>query len=450
MVDLDSILKSLGDIVFLVDSDLILCKYWGGDTTVLGIPLNLFLGKDIGQILPDNLGISIREKIREGFQTQQNDDSVYQFPKDKDKWYRIKLNLIASLGEFGKKYMLLIIGDCTTEMELKAQKRIFKGIISQNWDAITFANLEGIIQYINPATNRLYGYQDQELLGQHLKVLTSEHDNNIDGIINTIIETGIWVGEMLHTRQDKTTFEAFLSVQLIRNNAGMPIGYVSHSKDISDEKETANKLKKIIEERETLLKEIHHRVKNNLQVITSLLSLQANTIDNEKTKSIFQQSQYRINAMAAIHETLYQSDDFLTIGYDQYMKALANYLVYSIRGKDQDIKLTIDADKVNLNIDTAIPLGLLINEIVTNALKYGLKNETTGEIYMNLKLVDYPNYLLRIGDNGIGFSDDINYKTTNSLGLKLICNLVKQLKGNITKDGTRKGTHYSINFQEVI
>jgi len=339
-----------------------------------------------------------------------------------------------------------IIGE--KELLLK-ELSVFENIVSQNWDAITFANLEGLIEYINPAANRLYGYKKDELIGQNVAIFNSQESHDTGEIIQAIIDTGMWAGEIRQVRKNGTLFEAFLSVQLIKDNTGVPIGYASHSKDITNEKETSNKLKAIIKERETLLKEIHHRVKNNLQVITSLLSLQADTINEETTKVIFQQSQYRINTMAMIHETLYQSEDFLTIGYAQYMEALMHYLVLSMKGKVHNIDWSIDAGNIKLNIDTAIPLGLLINEIITNALKYGVRGDEQGTIYIKLIPLSYPNYVLYIGDSGKGFSTDINFKTTNSLGLKLIHNLARQLRGNVKRDFSQEGTHYEMNFQEV-
>jgi len=326
---------------------------------------------------------------------------------------------------------------------------IFESITSQNWNAIVFANTQGIVEYINPAAVRIFGYEKNEFIGQSVDILDVPGSELSSKLIKSVLEQGLWTGEVVAKKKNGQIIDILLSLQIIKDENGQPLGFSANCKDISGEKETANKLKKIIGERETLLKEIHHRVKNNLQVITSLLSLQSNTIDDEMTKSLFQQSQYRINAMAMIHETLYQFEEFLTIGYADYMQVLCHYLIMSMKGHDTNVKLTIDAADVKLNIDTAIPLGLLINEIITNALKYGIPGDDKGEIYIDLKEEDYPNFVLKIGDNGVGFSDEINFRKTNSLGLKLIHNLTRQLGGEIRKETENKGTHYIINFQEI-
>lgn len=202
-------------------------------------------------------------------------------------------------------------------------------------------------------------------------------------------------------------------------------------------------------EKDILLKEIHHRVKNNLQVITSLLSLQSYNITDDKTKELFSHSQYRINSMAMIHEMLYQNNDLSKINYAAYLEQLVSRLVSSIKGPENNIQIDMDVPNIYLNIDTAIPLGLLINEIVTNALKYGLPDDRNGVLSIKITALETPNFKLEIGDNGVGFSKDINHRNTSSLGLKLIHQLTRQLNGTITKDNAKKGTNYLLHFQEI-
>lgn len=209
-----------------------------------------------------------------------------------------------------------------------------------------------------------------------------------------------------------------------------------------------NELEHLIEEKEVLLKEIHHRVKNNLQVITSLLSLQSSFIADEQTKGLFRYCQYRVNSMAMVHKMLYQSNDLTHINYHEYVSNLLHNLVTSMQGSSHEIKIDIDIPDIHLNIDTAIPLGLLINEIATNALKYGLR-DTGGTFHLKIRKLDHGKYKMLIGDDGIGFPDDVNFRNTNSLGLILIHRLTVQLSGTIEKDRRKKGTNYIVVFEEV-
>ncbi|GLU44175.1 sensor histidine kinase [Allomuricauda sp. NBRC 101325] len=211
-----------------------------------------------------------------------------------------------------------------------------------------------------------------------------------------------------------------------------------------------NEIQERINEKETLLKEVHHRVKNNLQTVSSLLSLQSRAIADEKIANIIKSSQNRVVSMAMVHEMLYKRDDYLSkIELKPYVQELCDYLVRSVKGGDSQIKMHLDIDEHKLSIDTVIPLGLIINETITNALKYGIV-DAKGEIHVAVHKIGDNRYELCLGDNGIGYSEDINPKTTNSLGLKLIYNLARQLRGTISRDYDKKGTYYRIEFEEVI
>jgi len=212
---------------------------------------------------------------------------------------------------------------------------------------------------------------------------------------------------------------------------------------------TKMELEEQITEKETLLKEVHHRVKNNLQTVSSLLSLQARGIDDEEIRNLIKSSQNRVISMAMVHEMLYMRDDISKIKYKSYVQELGEYLVRSVKGSENNVHLTIDIPDIELGIDTAIPLGLLINEAITNALKYGIRDDDKGEIYVALRKEDNREYVLSIGDNGVGFPERVNFKNTKSLGLKLIHNLTRQLKGSIVRDLSKKGTNYVVKFREV-
>ncbi len=212
-----------------------------------------------------------------------------------------------------------------------------------------------------------------------------------------------------------------------------------------------NEIQERIEEKETLLKEVHHRVKNNLQTVSSLLSLQSRTIADENISNIIKSSQNRVVSMAMVHEMLYKRDDYLSkIELKPYVKELCEYLVRSVKGNSNNIKVKLDIHENKLSIDTVIPLGLIINETITNALKYGITEDQEGEISVSLRKLTDNRYEMYLGDNGIGYSEDINPKTSNSLGLKLIYNLARQLRGTITKDSEKKGTYYRLEFEEII
>ncbi len=218
------------------------------------------------------------------------------------------------------------------------------------------------------------------------------------------------------------------------------------TRDVTKQKQIENQLKSSINEKETLLKEIHHRVKNNLQVISSLLSLQAK-MNNKETdlSSLYEDSMNRIKSMSALHELFYQSLNTNQIDFKDYINKLILDLMLSFKGENHGIKVKINVKEVFINLDTAVPLGLLINEIITNSLKHGLQNGEKGEIYISISKAGNQYYTLKIGDNGIGF----NEKTGDeSMGLSIINDLSEQLEGEITRDFSKKGTHYILKFKE--
>ncbi len=204
------------------------------------------------------------------------------------------------------------------------------------------------------------------------------------------------------------------------------------------------------DEKDILLKEVHHRVKNNLQIVTSLLSLQSFSIEDKKTKILFDNSQHRINAMAFIHEMLYQSDNLSMINYAEYLKLLLNNLLKSFKGTQHNIRVELAVVEMYLNIDTAIPLGLMINEIVTNSLKYAFNDTNNGVLFLKIsETMETGKYFMEIGDNGPGFGDSFDRVRKKSLGMQLIFKLTKQINGQVILDKARKGTHYKVYFENI-
>ncbi|HIP32106.1 MAG TPA: PAS domain S-box protein [Crocinitomicaceae bacterium] len=207
-------------------------------------------------------------------------------------------------------------------------------------------------------------------------------------------------------------------------------------------------LKNTNKEKETLLKEIHHRVKNNLQIIMSLLNLQSRSIDDLETKDLFNVSIGRIQSMSIVHQLLYQAENFSKIEFRDYLERLVYPLISSIKGDGCQIEFKIDVENVVLNINTSIPLGLIITELITNSLKHGIK-QCTGEISISMRNTENNKYLLEIGDNGDNFPSDFDINKTETLGLQLVTSLVEQLSGTISRDNSKSGTHYKITFEEV-
>src|SRR5690606_5239784 len=206
-------------------------------------------------------------------------------------------------------------------------------------------------------------------------------------------------------------------------------------------------MKESLKEKEILLKEVHHRVKNNLQVISSILNLQSSYIEDENTLNILRESQNRIKSMSFIHESLYQTKNFSSINFSDYIVNLTKNLVHSYQITSGNIEFDYEVEKLDLELDQAIPCGLIVNELVSNSLKYAFPNEAKGRL--KLKLSEKKDLIyLGIEDNGIGLPKDFDHENTNTLGLQLVMTLVEQLDGNMELK-SQKGTNYLITFERL-
>jgi len=221
-------------------------------------------------------------------------------------------------------------------------------------------------------------------------------------------------------------------------------------------KRAEGRLKASLIEKEILLKEIHHRVKNNMQIIYSLLSLQSRRIKDKNVLKMLQESQNRVRSMALLHEKLYQSKDLARIEFGDYIRKLVYGLFHSYAVSSDSIILKINAENIFLDINTAIPCGLIINELVSNSLKHAFpegkawneKGYIKGQIHIKLTSHKKNNFTLVIRDNGVGFPEDLDFRNTETLGLQLVNTLVEQLEGSI-KLLRKDGTSFKIEFTPV-
>lgn len=207
-------------------------------------------------------------------------------------------------------------------------------------------------------------------------------------------------------------------------------------------------IRKSLREKEVLLREIHHRVKNNMQVISSMLGLQSRHIKDEEALRVFEDGRNRIRSMALIHEMLYRSEDFASIDFDAYIKTLASSLFGLYAVSPERVRLTIEVEEAGFGLDSAVPCGLIMNELLTNALKYAFPGERSGEVAVAIHY-NGGRVEISVSDNGVGFPEGLDFRKTETLGLQLVVNLVKQLRGEIMLDRTG-GTKFVITIKKEV
>jgi two-component sensor histidine kinase len=222
-------------------------------------------------------------------------------------------------------------------------------------------------------------------------------------------------------------------------------GHIISLRDITKQKQTEEKIKTALKEKEILLNEVHHRVKNNMQIISSLLRLQSSQIKNEELKAVFSTSQNRIRTMALIHEILYMEQDFSRLSFGGYIKKLISYLFRAYNVNPNRIQLKTKLADDSLYLEKAIPCGLIINELVTNCILHACPEEGKGTISVSFKEKNGDNLELIVRDNGKGLPKSVNFKDTETLGLQLVNDLVKQIYGTIDLE-KGKGTAVRIEF----
>ncbi|MBU0675848.1 MAG: hypothetical protein KJ950_14515 [Proteobacteria bacterium] len=219
--------------------------------------------------------------------------------------------------------------------------------------------------------------------------------------------------------------------------------------EIAERAKAEEQIKASLEEKEMLIKEIHHRVKNNMQIVSSLFRLQLRQIDDPKALEILKDSQSRISTMALVHKTLYQPRNLNSISLHDYIRELALSIFDSYGVDPERISLKTDLETVVLDIDTVMPCGLIINELITNAIKYAFPDDRKGEISLVLAKTEGDEYVLSIRDNGVGIAKDLDIRRANSLGLQLVINLTEnQLRGKVTLN-REGGTEFVIRFREM-
>ncbi|MCL4294917.1 MAG: PAS domain-containing protein [Anaerolineae bacterium] len=324
-------------------------------------------------------------------------------------------------------------------------------LLVEQMPAVTYiAKLDdtGSSVYVSPQIKNLLGYSAEEWMADPNLWFNLVHPDDRDLIIREsqaalTTDQAYRAEYRMFNREGQVVWIQDQTVVLPdeAGQAGLTQGMLF---DVTARKRAEEQLKTSLHEKEILLKEIHHRVKNNMQVISSLLNLQSNYVSDSQALEIFQESQNRVRSMALIHEKLYSSKNLAEIDLGEYVNDLVTYLFRSYKAHGKGITLKVQAEDVHLGIDAAVPCGLIINELISNALKHAFPNNYPGEILVELQK-DQQQISLCVSDNGIGFPTDLDFQNTNSLGLQLVNTLVGQLDGTIElQNGS--GTIFKINF----
>jgi len=342
----------------------------------------------------------------------------------------------------------------STALASQSEELLIKNLaVNTSINGIMLTDLDGKVTWVNPSYLHMWGYETaDQVLGSTFADFWL--DGEAGRILQALPQTGGWHGQLQARRRDGAEFSVELSVSLIRNEENKPVGIMASLVDITEHLKAEEMKKNLL-----LAKEIHHRIKNNLQVISSLLFLQSEYVQDNRTREMFKESQNRVRSMALLHQKLYQSKNLGGIESSEYIKDLTRNLFTSYGVADSQIRLAVAAEGITLGMDTAVPCGLIINELVSNSLKHAFPSGGSGEIRVELSRCQRPAdtetqaeggnwYCLDVLDNGIGFPEDLDFRKTESLGLKIVCTLTSQLNGSITLE-RNGGSRFKILFREA-
>jgi PAS domain S-box-containing protein len=408
--------------------------------------------------------VDVGKPVAELFDTQpelknfyQNSDeeSVVYVDDPYNIWIRIQITSLYDQNEF--KGRLLTIQDISklkrVEKDYSDSEERYKNLSELSPDAILVVFGEKIV-FANKASATIFGFDDpKDLLGKNF--FSFHHQDSLE-----------IAKERLHKVFTEGTFLDFIEEKIIATDGQIkdievgdaPIIYNGQravqvvARDISERKKLEAELKNSLKEKDLMMKEIHHRVKNNLMVIQSLLNLQSRYIKDTAARDIFKDSQNRAKSMAMIHESLYQSSDLKRIEFSDYINTLANNLFYSYAADPKRVKIDVDVDEVMLDINTAIPLGLILTELISNCLKYAFPDDKSGKIKVDFhsnKDNGENKLKLTVSDNGVGLPEGFDPKKSDSLGLMLVYSLSEQISAEIKLD-TSNGTKFEFIFPEKL
>lgn len=344
------------------------------------------------------------------------------------------------------KGAIWVVRDISERKQSDAALRKLSQAVEQSPAVVVITDLKGTIEYVNPKFSEITGYLRSEAIGQNPRILKSgEMPSDAYRELWTTITSGReWRGEFHNRRKDGSLYWEYASISPIRDADGSITHYLAVKEDITDRKQSEVQIKQSLHEKETLLKEIHHRVKNNMQVISSLLDLQAQKIQDATLITMFQESQQRVKSMALVHEKLYQTENLSRIDFGDYISTLANELMSVWHMDTQNVAIKTTAISASLDVDLAVPCALILNELVTNCCKYAFPDDRRGTIEVDFSQQG-ADYVLIVRDNGIGLPSGFNPEVSETLGLQLVSVLAKQLRGSV-RINARQGTEIIISF----
>jgi PAS domain S-box-containing protein len=365
----------------------------------------------------------------------------------------IDVELQAIQMEFhGKAASQIVFQDITERIAVETRLRQLSRATEQSPIAIVITDLQGTIEYVNPQFEAVTGYALQEVVGRNPRILQSGQtlpQVHAD-LWKALVAGDTWRGDFYNRKKNGDLFIEHAVIAPILDTGGVVTHYVALKEDITERMRRQQELQSALHEKTALLNEVHHRVKNNLQVISSLLRLEAGRASEASTRGVLQEMQGRIRSMALVHETLYRSGNFAGVELHRYLEQVATVAFRAQAFTGVSVRLVLDLDSVTTSLDLATPCGLLVNELISNCVKHGFVQGESGEVKVALHRAGDSTegahrWNLRVSDTGVGLPADFEERRGQSLGLQLVSDLAGQIDGVLVIEAG-PGAAFSVTF----
>ena len=387
-----------------------------------------------------NKKIRQRESLREEFINYKKDGTPY--------W--VELDMAPFPTDDGRyEYWVGINRDITqrkrAEKKLEESEKRHRTFTDLSFDAIFEIHVDGTILRCNKRACELFGYNRNELLGMHVIDLMPEkyHSNQPESYAG-VPTTGNEAWERFYKKKDGTVFPSEIHTEFYEMGGQKRL--IAYVRDITDRKKYEQEIQRSLKEKEMLLAEVHHRVKNNLAIISGLLQMQVFNTDDKQLLSKLKESQSRIQSIAMVHEKLYRTDSFSEIAIDKYIKDLLDMIEGSMTDFEKNITVKTEMESVLLTVGQAIPCGLLLNELITNCFKHAFVDRDKGMIRICLLQRD-DEIALVVEDNGKGLPSNFDIESESSLGMTIIHTLTSQLNGSLKVQNDGEVTRFTLTFE---
>ncbi len=389
---------------------------------------------------------SFADKVPERFrQVRERGAAVFESGHVRKDGSMMPVEVNSRLLEYkGRQVLFSVIRDISERKKAESNLRLLEKAMEALPIGITICDVEGKIMYVNPSEAFIHGYGVEELINRDARMFApSKLWSQMS--FDEIYDRGDMKRESINVRKDGKVFPVQLISVAVKDPDGNPIGIITTCEDISVRKRAEEQIRAALREKDILLKEIHHRVKNNLQVVSSMLRLQSDYVKDEGARMVFEDSQRRVETMSLVHDKLYRSDDLARIDFRDYVNGLAANLALINDYRADQIEVKIEVEEMKLNVNNAIPCGLIINELVSNAFKHAFAEGRKGKVIVSMRRQNEKRIVLEVSDDGIGFPESVDFGNTASLGLQLVNSLVAQLGGIVALE-RGAGTTFRIEF----